>query len=94
MLSAGLERALLATLLVSANQAVPVDRLVSAMWNGGAPRNARGQLHSCVSRLRRRLVAGGFSDDVIITDPTGYRASPTVSTFPVRSATSPVAKPS
>ncbi|MGH3678831.1 MAG: BTAD domain-containing putative transcriptional regulator [Natronosporangium sp.] len=77
VLRAELERALLASLL-QANRTVPFERLVAAMWDDATPRNPREQLHSCVSRLRRRLTAGGFSADLIITDPDGYRTQVTV----------------
>lgn len=68
-----LERALLATLLLSPNQTVSTGRLVEVLWDGAAQRNTRGQLQSCVSRLRKRLAAGGIAGDVITTDPDGYR---------------------
>lgn len=78
VLRGGLERSLLASLLLEANRTVPVDRLVDTLWEGQAPRNPREQLHSCVSRLRRRLSRGGFPDSVIVTDPDGYRSQVTV----------------
>lgn len=74
VLNAARERTLLANLLLHANHTVPIDRLVDALWDGDEPRNPREQLHSCVSRLRRRLARGGFPNHVIITDPDGYRS--------------------
>lgn len=78
MITGGLERTLLAGLLLEANHTVPVDRLVDLLWDDAAPRNPREQLHSCVSRLRRRLSRAGLPDGVILTDPDGYRSRVTV----------------
>lgn len=78
VLTGGLERALLASLLLEANHTVPVDRLVDLLWDDDTPRNPREQLHSCVSRLRRRLSRAGLPDGVIVTDPDGYRSRVTV----------------
>src|SRR5690606_40255197 len=65
------DRALLAMPLLRANQVVPVSRLAEAPWTERMPRDVRGQLHGCVSRLRRRL--GGAGSQVIVTEPAGYR---------------------
>ncbi len=62
-------RALLARLLVARGQAVPLDTLVSALWDGEPPRTARQQVHKVVSDLRRRLP--GLIETV---DGVGYRA--------------------
>ncbi|HEY8472778.1 MAG TPA: AfsR/SARP family transcriptional regulator, partial [Natronosporangium sp.] len=69
----GRERTLLATLLCHANTPVEVDRLVDAIWGERPPRDARNQLQSVVSRLRRRLVAAGVSETIVMTAPAGYR---------------------
>src|SRR5690554_1804583 len=58
-ITAGRERALLAMLLLRANQVVPVSQLVEVLWAARTPRDVRGQLHGCVSRLRRRLGEAG-----------------------------------
>ncbi|GAA4733509.1 AfsR/SARP family transcriptional regulator [Phytohabitans rumicis] len=69
--TAGRDRVVLAMLLLNAGRVVPVDRLLDAMWDGAPPTTARGQLQSCVSRLRRAL-ATASGDEVILTDPAGY----------------------
>ncbi len=48
-------RALLASLVVHANQPVPVDRLIEELWPDGPPRTAANQVHGYVARLRRAL---------------------------------------
>ena len=46
------QRAVLAFLLLNANQPVPVARLLDALWDGSTA-GARNSLHSTVSRLRQ-----------------------------------------
>lgn len=61
-------RATLAYLLLHANSAVPVDRLVEALWHEEQPQTARKILQNAVSSLRR-------SDDLlcsIVTCRDGY----------------------
>lgn len=79
--TAARERTLLAVLLLNAGRVVAIDELVDAVWDEDPPSTARGQLQSCVSRLRRTLVAAGFPPDVLATDPAGYlvRTDPPVS---------------
>ncbi|GID32390.1 AfsR/SARP family transcriptional regulator [Paractinoplanes brasiliensis] len=60
----------LAMLLVDANQVVPTDHLVEAVWGSKPPTTSRSQIHICVSSLRRQLFAG---EDVIDTRAPGYR---------------------
>ena len=48
-------RALIARLLLARGHAVPLDTLVSALWDGEPPRTARQQVHKAVSEVRRRL---------------------------------------
>jgi DNA-binding SARP family transcriptional activator len=67
------ERILLAMLLLHANQLVPVQLLIMALWDVEPPSTARAQVHSCVSRLRRLLRQIGVAEDVIVTEPAGYR---------------------
>lgn len=72
--TAARERILLAVLLLNPGRVVAVDELVDAVWGEDPPSTARGQLQSCVSRLRRTLLAAGFPPDVLATDPAGYLA--------------------
>ena len=62
------QRVLVARLALAPGRTVPVSDLVDALWPGGAPENAIGNLHSYVSRLRR--VVGG---DGLTREPAGYR---------------------
>jgi DNA-binding SARP family transcriptional activator/tetratricopeptide (TPR) repeat protein len=71
--TAGHEQTVLAMLILDPDNTVPIERLVDALWSDNAPRSARGQLHSCVSRLRKHLTEGGLPGQVIVTDPAGYR---------------------
>ncbi|MEQ4302705.1 BTAD domain-containing putative transcriptional regulator [Plantactinospora sp. B6F1] len=71
--TAGRDRVVLAVLLLHAPQVVPVDDLVDAVWEADPPVTARGQLQTCVSRLRRLLVAAGVPGETIVTGPAGYR---------------------
>jgi predicted ATPase/DNA-binding SARP family transcriptional activator len=54
-LGAPKQRALLAQLLLRANEAVPVERLVDALWPEDPPASARHAVQVYVSRLRRVL---------------------------------------
>ncbi|HEV8250525.1 MAG TPA: AfsR/SARP family transcriptional regulator, partial [Gaiellaceae bacterium] len=66
-------RALLALLILHANEVVRTDRLVDDLWGEHPPENAAAALQSHVSRLRKHLGA-----DVLVTKPWGYvlRADP------------------
>ncbi|GIH60644.1 AfsR/SARP family transcriptional regulator [Microbispora siamensis] len=66
-------RQLLVTLLVSANRAVPADHLVEHLWDGAAPRSARGNLKTYVSALRRLLSPEDPAAAPIETVGDGYR---------------------
>ncbi|AGL21317.1 BTAD domain-containing putative transcriptional regulator [Actinoplanes sp. N902-109] len=66
-ISAGRDRIVLAMLLLQPGRTVGVDELIDALWEDGPPTTARGQLQTCVSRLRRTL-----PPDLIRTDPAGY----------------------
>ena len=57
-LGSGKERALLAILLLNANQAVSLDRLVDGLWGDRAPERAGKSIQTYVSRLRKILPAG------------------------------------
>jgi DNA-binding SARP family transcriptional activator/tetratricopeptide (TPR) repeat protein len=69
--TAGRDRVVLATLLLRPGRIVAVDELIDALWADDPPATARGQLQTCVSRLRRTLPQG-----TILTDPAGYGISP------------------
>jgi DNA-binding SARP family transcriptional activator len=60
-------RAVLAFLVLHANEVVGRDRLIDELWGEQAPRNASAALHSHVSRLRKQL-----GPDVLATRAWGY----------------------
>ena len=66
-LGSGKERALLAILLLNANQTVARDRLVDDLWGERAPESAAKSVQTYVSRLRKCLPAG-----ILRTRPPGY----------------------
>jgi DNA-binding SARP family transcriptional activator len=64
------QRAVLAILLLHANEVVPTERLIDALWDGAAPATARTALQGHVSRLRKvvgrerlRTYGGGYVPD-------------------------------
>jgi DNA-binding SARP family transcriptional activator len=61
------QRALLAVLLVHANEVVSVDRLVDSLWGADPPRTATTSLQNFVAQLRKLL-----GPDVLVTRPPGY----------------------
>jgi DNA-binding SARP family transcriptional activator len=61
------QRAVLAILLVQANQTVPVDRLIDDVWGDSPPETAGNLLQGYVSQLRKAL-----GTDVIATRGRGY----------------------
>ena len=61
------QRALLALLLLRANEAVSTERLVDQMWGEHPPRTATTSLQNSVSQLRKLLGPG-----LLLTRPTGY----------------------
>ncbi len=63
------QRALLASLLLNANQVVPADRLVSDLWPDRPPASASGLLAGYVWRLRHALRDEG----VLMTRAPGYQ---------------------
>ena len=66
-LGGGRERALLALLLLHANEVVRSDLLIEELWRGEPPASAAKALQVYVSRLRKRLGA-----DVVTTRARGY----------------------
>ena len=65
------QRAVLAVLLLSANEIVATDRIVDSVWGENPPRTAEHSVQIYVSELRKALANGG-SGDVIETRPPGY----------------------
>jgi DNA-binding SARP family transcriptional activator len=63
----GKERALLALLLLSANEPVSTDRVIEALWGDRPPEHATKTVQIHVSRLRKRLDARRLT-----TTPGGY----------------------
>jgi DNA-binding SARP family transcriptional activator len=69
------EQVILAMLLLHPEQDIPIPALVDAVWAAAPPASARGQVHDCVSRLRRRLATAGVPPRVITTGSAGYQAT-------------------
>jgi DNA-binding SARP family transcriptional activator/streptogramin lyase len=67
-LGKGIERALLAILVLNAGRSVATDEIVDALWGERLPATAREMVRNYVGRLRRRL-----GPDVVATTPSGYR---------------------
>ena len=68
-------RALLAMLLLHANEVVSSDRLIDALWGEHPPANAANALQAHVASLRPSLDPGRAStgdDAVLVTRPPGY----------------------
>jgi DNA-binding SARP family transcriptional activator len=61
------QRALLASLLIRANEAVSTDRLIENLWGGSPPRTAPTSLQNFISQARRALGA-----ELVVTRPPGY----------------------
>ncbi|MCA1844926.1 MAG: AfsR/SARP family transcriptional regulator, partial [Actinobacteria bacterium] len=69
------ERAVLARLLLSANQVVAQDTLIDDLWPGDQPEGGRpAAVQTYVSRLRKALRPAG-GDEVLMTRPPGYLLS-------------------
>ncbi len=64
----GRQRALLAMLLLRANETVSADRLIEQLWADAVPADATNALQVHVSRLRRALGA-----EALITTAAGYQ---------------------
>ena len=63
------QRALLALLLLHANQVVSTDRLMDQLWGDDPPDSGTAALQVRVSKLRKALGAGG---ETIVTKAPGY----------------------
>ena len=64
------QRAVLAVLLLRANEVVPVEQLVDALYDGAAPATAAGQVRDHVSQLRKGL--GPEAESILETRSPGY----------------------
>ena len=64
-------RAVLALLLVHANQVVPSDRLIEELWPGHPADKARDSLQVRISELRKAFRSAGEADR-LATRPPGY----------------------
>ncbi|MGW7528433.1 AfsR/SARP family transcriptional regulator [Streptomyces sp. NPDC054783] len=62
----------LAVLLTEANKAVPIGRLIDAVWGHTPPTTAEKQIQTCVWRIRKALVKAGACADLIETVRGGY----------------------
>jgi DNA-binding SARP family transcriptional activator len=75
------KRKILSLLLLHANQTVPTNRLLSALWPGERPASARKMIQNAVSDLRHVLSECQTGDEtpLIVTQPPGYvlRVTPT-----------------
>jgi DNA-binding SARP family transcriptional activator/tetratricopeptide (TPR) repeat protein len=66
-------RALLAVLLVHANQVVSTDHLIDELWGEAPPPTARNLVHCYVSRMRQLLRRDGSTPaQVLVTRSAGY----------------------
>ena len=61
------QRALLAVLLLNADEVVSSDKMIEALWGEGPPRTALTSLQNSVSRLRKLL-----GPERLVTRPPGY----------------------
>lgn len=66
-------RSTLALLALHANDIVPVDGIVDALWGERPPAHARNQVRVYVCALRGLLAAAGLGRTVLETHPAGYR---------------------
>jgi DNA-binding SARP family transcriptional activator/tetratricopeptide (TPR) repeat protein len=72
------QRKLLALLLINADRAVSLDRLIDAVWDEHPPPTAKRQVQNSISALRRLLDAGTRDPDVavaatIVAENNAYR---------------------
>jgi DNA-binding SARP family transcriptional activator len=66
------QRALLAVLLLNANEVVSRDRLIDVLWGGRPPPTASHTLDAYVSRLRKALACDGDGEVRLVTVAPGY----------------------
>ncbi len=67
----GRQRTVLAMLLMQEGNLVSLDRITEGIWGEDPPVTAKGQIHTCISALRRQLRRFG-EDHVIVTSLVGY----------------------
>ncbi|MDF2739153.1 MAG: transcriptional regulator, putative ATPase, winged helix family [Actinomycetia bacterium] len=70
------QRAVLAVLLLHANQVVTLDRLIEELWGEQPPAQATASLQAYISNLRRALEPerpARTPSRVLVTQPPGYR---------------------
>ncbi|MGH6656899.1 MAG: BTAD domain-containing putative transcriptional regulator, partial [Actinocrinis sp.] len=65
------QEVVLALLLLSANQVVPLETLIHGVWGVSPPTTARAQVQTAVSVLRRSLARAGLGERVRVRGP-GY----------------------
>src|SRR5215207_4600690 len=65
------QRALLAFLLLHANELVPRDRLIEELWGDAAPATVNAVLNGYLSKVRR-VLADGNGVEVLATQAPGY----------------------
>jgi DNA-binding SARP family transcriptional activator len=68
-LASAKQRALLAILLLNANQVVSSDRLIDELWGEQSPESGRTALQVLMSKLRKALGDAGV---LLVTRPPGY----------------------
>ena len=66
------QRALLAILLLRANEVVAPDALIDELWGERPPPSAAHTLQVYVSRLRSAFRQSGADDGLLVTRPAGY----------------------
>jgi DNA-binding SARP family transcriptional activator/DNA-binding beta-propeller fold protein YncE len=68
------QRAVLALLLLHANEVVPTDRLIDELWGESPPESAANMLQGYVSHLRKTLEPGRRrgEHEVLVSRPPGY----------------------
>ena len=69
------QRALLAYLLLHANELVPGDQVIEEVWGSAPPASAQSMLRVYVSKLRKLMGEASERDGVLITRPPGYLLS-------------------
>lgn len=68
----GMQRSLLAILLLNADRVVTGTGLVAGLWGGQAPSSASARVRMLIADLRRALAEIGAGPDVIATRSAGY----------------------